>query len=304
MGSLILALLALLVGCGIGGWLAYRFKVTKTEELNKGIRRQNEEFYQETLRLEQERENEVQRLDREISSHRAQLEETIQQEASIVQSISQQEQDRASEAFLAYMETLELAYVDSEQEFDEKVSHLREELDKLKSARVASIQAALREKEMKEKEDFYKIHMTDNGLSDIEILEEVKPKLHKPEVLSKLIWTTYYQKETTNLCNNVIGQNTVCGIYKITDTITGMSYVGQSVNIAQRWKDHVKNALGAGNTTTTNKLYSAMRDSGIYNFTFEVLEIVPSAQLTTQEKYYISFYLSDQYGLNSNKGVK
>lgn len=32
----------------------------------------------------------------------------------------------------------------------------------------------------------------------------------------------------------------ICGIYKITNKETQQVYIGQSTDIAQRWKDHLK----------------------------------------------------------------
>jgi hypothetical protein len=63
------------------------------------------------------------------------------------------------------------------------------------------------------------------------MLENLKVSFHKPVVLSKLIWTQYFQKQMTDLCNRVFGKKQLCGIYKITNLITEECYIGQSVNI-------------------------------------------------------------------------
>jgi group I intron endonuclease len=59
----------------------------------------------------------------------------------------------------------------------------------------------------------------------------------------------------------------VCGIYKITDLITKQVYIGQSVDISRRWKDHIRYGLGI-NAPSTNALYKAMKKDGITEFTF------------------------------------
>ena len=59
-----------------------------------------------------------------------------------------------------------------------------------------------------------------------------------------VIWTTYFQKPMTALSNNVLGTDTICGIYKITNQNNDMCYIGQSVDIATRWKSHAKCGLG------------------------------------------------------------
>ena len=106
------------------------------------------------------------------------------------------------------------------------------------------------------------------------MLEKLKISFHKPVVLSKLIWTQYFQKQMTDLCNRVLGKQIVCGIYKITNTITGEQYIGQSKNIDDRWKAHCKCGLGI-DASATNTLYNNMQKYKVWNFTFELLEECP-----------------------------
>ena len=92
------------------------------------------------------------------------------------------------------------------------------------------------------------------------------------------------------------------GIYKITNLITKQVYIGQSVSIQDRIKQHLKAGLGI-DASSTNKLYKAMSQYGIWNFTFEVLEQCPREKLNEAEKRWIEIYRSDELGLNSNAGV-
>ena len=103
------------------------------------------------------------------------------------------------------------------------------------------------------------------------MLEKLKISFHKPVVLSKLIWTQYFQKQMTELCDRVLGKKTICGIYKITNLLTEQCYIGQSVNISDRWKQHCKCGLGI-EASATNKLYNSMQKDGVWNFSFELLE--------------------------------
>ena len=70
-----------------------------------------------------------------------------------------------------------------------------------------------------------------------------------------------------------------------TNLENGMSYVGQSVDIAERWKQHIKRGIGA-EAPTRNKLYPAMLQFGVENFTFEIVEECDSKQLDEKEKYW------------------
>jgi group I intron endonuclease len=80
-----------------------------------------------------------------------------------------------------------------------------------------------------------------------------------------------------------------------------MTYIGQSVNIADRWRSHIKRGLGA-DTPTRNKLYPAMEKYGVENFSFEILEQCDKTQLDEKEKYWITFYQGMEFGYNMKRG--
>ena len=150
---------------------------------------------------------------------------------------------------------------------------------------------------------FYCLQPTEDEIDDIQVLERVKPKLRQPRILSMLIWSTYFQKPMTALCNNVLGVAIVSGIYKITNQETGECYIGQAVDVAKRWKDHAKYGLGI-DTPANNKLYKAIQEYGIWNFSWELLEKCNKELLNEKENYYIELYDSKNYGYNSSIGIK
>ena len=226
-----------------------------------------------------------------------------------------------NEAFCEYANVLEANYHESEAEYDELIEDLeaayderqdelaamldneRLELDKISRVRAAASQAQIKEKEIKEQSAFYCLNISKLDLDDIEVLERIKPKLHQPRILSMLIWSTYYQKPMTSLCNNILTKDIVCGIYKITNQTNDMCYIGQSVDIAKRWKDHAKCGLGI-DTPASNKLYKAMQEDGLHNFSWELLQTCDRDELDEREKYYIELYQSKEYGYNSTAGNK
>ena len=166
---------------------------------------------------------------------------------------------------------------------------IRAEIDKIRSSLSAGVEARLRDQEKKEKINFYKLYITETDLSDVKVLENLKPTLHKPVILSKLIWTQYFQKQMNELCDRVLGKESVCGIYKITNLLTEQAYIGQSVNVADRWKQHCKCGLGI--------------KYGVWNFSFELLEQVHQRNLLNEkEKFWIDMYQSNKFGYNSTKG--
>ena len=46
-----------------------------------------------------------------------------------------------------------------------------------------------------------------------------------------------------------------------------------------------------------------MREKGIDNFTFEILEKCSNKELNEKEKFYIDLYQTYDFGLNGNKGI-
>jgi group I intron endonuclease len=74
-----------------------------------------------------------------------------------------------------------------------------------------------------------------------------------------------------------------------------MCYVRQAVNIADRWKQHIKRGLGA-ETPTKNKLYPAMAEFGVENFTFEIIEECEKAQLNDREDYWQEYFKAKEFG--------
>ena len=180
---------------------------------------------------------------------------------------------------------------------------IQNELNKLKASLSAGVEARLREQQKKDKINFYKLSINDADLADVKMLENLKTSFHKPVVLSKLIWTQYFQKQMTELCDRVLGKKTVCGIYKITNLLTEQCYIGQSVNISDRWKQHCKCGLGI-EASATNVLYNSMQKDGVWNFSFELLQECPRNLLNEKEAFWIDTYSSNIYGLNTLKGIK
>ena len=203
-----------------------------------------------------------------------------------------------------YLSTIRQAAVDLQSQLNEKVSQLNKinsDINTFKATREALIQANLREQELLDTVGFHTISLSEQDITDINTLERIKPTLFKPEILSKLIWSTYFLQPVSSMCNNIFGTGKICGIYKITNLTTKEVYIGQSVDCAERIKQHIKAGLGIDNKGT-NKLYKAMQKTGVWNFAFELLEKCPREELDKKEKEYIAIYESDKFGYNSTKG--
>lgn len=91
------------------------------------------------------------------------------------------------------------------------------------------------------------------------------------------------------------------GIYKITNKITGKSYIGQSVNIATRWAAH-KSVSRSYETLDGNELHKDILELGIENFSFEVIEQISVDKLDQREIYWIQYYDTYYNGYNHTLG--
>lgn len=236
-------------------------------------------------------------------------------------SVVDNQKELSQKAFENYYTILETQYEKEENKYNEKIKDLesqyqefhqtldrefevvKDDLDKIKATRAAAIQAQLKEKEIEENASFYCLKVSDSDLKDIAVLETIKPKLNKERILSMLIWSTFFQRPMTTLCNQVIGTSVKSGIYKITNLKTKECYIGQAADLASRFKQHAKCGLDI-DTPAGNKLYKAMKEYGIWNFSWEVLEECPRQQLNEKEKYYIELYDSKNYGYNSISAPK
>lgn len=216
-------------------------------------------------------------------------------------SILDKNYEEKSDSYSKLILNLDEAYQNQQDNILQDLDKLKTELEDIKKQRTAILEAQIREKEIKEQKEFYCLPISAADRNDIQVLERVKTQLNKPRVLSMLIWSTFFQKPMTTLCNNVLGTSIICGIYKITNQIDNKCYIGQSVNVSQRWKEHAKCGLGI-DTPAGNKLYKAMMEEGIWNFSWELLEECSREQLDSKEKYYIDLYNACDFGYNSNKG--
>ena len=244
-------------------------------------------------------ENSRNHLNQELNNIRNNISETISQNKKISDS-----------AFRDYEKTLEQAYVATELSFDKRVEllnsemkSLQQDLDNLKETRAAAHEALLKEQEVKDNKDNYRLLPSQADLTDARRLEIVKRELNKPRILSMLIWQTYWQPLAKKQFPQILQDKTKCGIYKITNTITDECYIGQSVDIYKRWCEHCKCGLGI-DTPPGNKLYKAIQEYGLENFTFELLTECTQSELNEKDRYFIELYQADTFGYNSNKGVQ
>ena len=296
---------------------------TTKKKVDTAASNANKKIYEETERLKAEYEL-YKTTNETILSENNKLTTQIEEgkkHLSTIQNAIDNQQEMSSNAFKNYCDILEKRYKEVEEEHDMEIEALntaysnlqlkllreadevRSDLDKIKATRTAAIEAARREKDIENNLTFYCLDISDADKRDIAKLEALKPSLNKPRVLSMLIWQTWFQKPLKALSANVVGATDATGIYKITNIKTKECYIGQAIHIKDRFVEHAKCGLGI-DTPAGNKLYKAIQEFGLWNFSFEVLEECPREQLNEKEKYYIDLYSSYDYGYNSTRGNK
>ncbi len=206
---------------------------------------------------------------------------------------------RNREEYLAeYLTTMEEAakeYNNTIVNKKEELVLLTQKLEEMRELVSAAVEANLRKQQEKDKENFYRLVLSEQDLNEIKKLREIIPLLKDPEALNKVIWTIYYQKPYTDLIGRVFQGKRPSGIYKITNVENGMVYVGQAACVPERWSQHIKRGLGA-EPITRNKLYPAMIATGVENFTFELIEECPREKLNEREQFWQDYFHAKTFG--------
>ena len=319
MLTLVVAVLSLIIG-GLLIYLVLRPRLNNIQKLNEEVARQNIQLKAENLDLDDQYtilSTAVKVLSskkEEIENSLTSLQNQAQQSADIFYKQSMenaktklvydlnQEQFKYEKAKEECQNIYESTLADCSLELSTLINSKKEELNKLDeeiylhSREVAAaVDAAKRAEEIKTKADFYKLQLPQIDIDEIKLLRSIEPKLRDKDILNKVIWKSYYEKPTTDLIGRVIGSGVHTGIYKITNLENQMCYVGQAVDLAARWKQHIKRGIGA-EPPTRNKLYPAMLSIGVENFSFEIIEECSREELDAREDYWQEYFKSKEFG--------
>lgn len=210
------------------------------------------------------------------------------------------EEKRKQELLQQQLDDFITSAAETKKSVNEEIEELKLLLKEYKSKRDLINQAIVHEKEIHEQQDFYRIVLNESDKEDIQLLNTIEMRLHSREALYKLIYDVFYKKPLNDMINRVLQGKEFCGIYRITNLKTNEAYIGKSTNIKTRWQNHCKTAIGLDGMART-KIHSAMKEYGIDNFSFEVLEKCTKETYSEREKYWINFYETNVYGYNIQK---
>lgn len=250
--------------------------------------------------------NDITSWERQNSIIKENAKKQIQEQINTYKQKASYEVERYIESLQIQKNNEQINFENQKNQYQNQLNSVKNELDKLKSTRAAAHEALLKQQQVKDNKQKYCLIPNQNDLDDIYKLQRIKKDLHKPRILSMLIWQTYWQPLAKKQFPQILGTAaTKTGIYKITNLKTNDCYIGQSLDIYKRWCQHCKCGLGI-DTPVGNKLYKAMFQYGLQNFTFELLEECPKDALTLneKEKYFIELYDAKNFGYNSTGGNK
>jgi chromosome segregation ATPase len=183
----------------------------------------------------------------------------------------------------------------------EEIKRLFDEIEDYRTKREAINQEILRSRAINEQQEFYRIQLTPDAKHDIDIINSIRPQIYKFETLNKLLYDNYISKPAKEMTKRVLQGKDPSGIYKVTNIETKEIYIGKSVTVASRWINHIKAAEGLDGVADS-QFQRALRQYGVENFTWELLEEVSKEKLGEREKYWITFYDTTHYGYNMKVG--
>ena len=275
-------------------------KASRTVEKNLVASLENERV----LNQLNERKESLKQLGKTIDSQKMALDSIVQ----AAESMKNEAESQVKEYYETKKKELDDEFSRYEQDISNQMKQIlaqkEEEKNKLQEIidkQLAYIKAQQRQEEINNQKDYYRLVISEDDKSDIKILRDIQKLLVRKEGIDKIIYEVYYRPAYNTLMSHLFDTtDKVSGIYRLTDLRTGQSYIGQGVDLRERFKQHIKTSLAFSGAT--NKLYKAMQESGQFNFTFEILEEVPKASLNEREAYWINLYKTKEFGLNSTKG--
>lgn len=155
------------------------------------------------------------------------------------------------------------------------------------------------------------IRLTEADKNDVRDLRRLCRGMKCENAILKATFDVYVKPEVERLIRDQ-GVAGVSGIYRIwrKSGEREISYIGQAVDIGERWKTHAKRAWGIDNTGRI-MLYQAMMESGIEEWHWELVEAVQEPKcgsgaegttLSERERYWGGFYGVKELGLNKKLG--
>lgn len=232
------------------------------------------------------------KLKKESAMHRELLQRELAERTKDFKRIAEQE-------IKAMEEKKEKVLFDSAAEIDMLEKETQKIVEKLINEQNAINQKISDNLKTINEKDLGRIKMSEIDLLEVAEIESVIKHFRNPIHIRKALFEAYYRNSVREMINLITNGERISGIYKITNVLTDQCYIGQSVNIGDRWLSHIKRGLGT-EPLTNNLLYPAMMKDGVINFKFEILEITDA--LGERERFWGDVYAAKIIGYNLRVG--
>lgn len=210
--------------------------------------------------------------------------------------------ENASQKIQAIEDNCKLTIEQKELETKAIIEGLATQLENERKKYLSVIETVQNAQSDEEKDKYHHIQISKAAQEDINyLLNNVANRLSNPDILYKLIWSEYIQKPTNDMLDFILPQRDCPGIYKITNDKNKKAYIGRSTSVRKRLTDHIKSAVGIS-TIADQQVHKVMREEGLWNFKFELIETCEKTQLGEREKYYIDFFKTQSWGYNAIGG--
>lgn len=317
MGIILLILCIIVIAATFYYRVKYN-KITALQNLNQKIRYRQDTLTEVEQELSEalttasmyqtlnfEKKEELTKLETDISAKTAEL-KALSASLQTVRDSNEIEKAKICEEFAEKIQELNTQHQALMRLKNEEVKNELAQMDaKLENERhkyLSVIETVQRSQSDEEKDLNRHIQISSTDRSDINyLLNHVAEELRNPDILYKLIWSEYIQKKANEMLDYILPSRECSGIYKITNDRTKQAYIGRSTSVRKRLTDHIKSSVGI-NTIADQRVHQAMRDEGIWNFTFELIEECSKEQLSEREKYYINFFSTEKLGYNQKAG--
>lgn len=302
VGQFFIQNLIFLIICGIIIlWVRKKYKIYIKNILKNDVKiKENQELDSE-IKIKK---NELEMLNTQFSFLQ-EMNESLKKgnEQSAIE-IQERNKELIIKAKIEYEEkirTLQSLFAIEEEKLQEQLNNVAKVLEDNKSKQQAIVNMY---KEQEAKEDVQRFHsvlLMQEDINDIHELTLICEKIRNKTAVNKLIWDIFLKNPVDEMLDRVYGKGKQAGIYSILHKENHKRYIGQSVDIRQRVKNHIKGSLGLGNIAD-QLVHTAIREDGIENFIFEFIEPCEKSDLNEREKYWIGYFSSNEYGYNKTKG--
>ena len=206
-------------------------------------------------------------------------------------------QDRVAAVQVLADEKIQIAndVIGLQQEYQQwfvEVSSIKNELDEFKRSHWATMEALRRESE---NEVGWELQISPQEKRLVEVLEGLKKNYFElASDLSGIEWKRVWLPKIQELCGRE-GLDGKMGIYRLSvKGDEGRCYIGQAVNVKERWYTHIKKMVGV-DSKGSERVYE-YRPNEVW---WEVVEEVGDrSRLDERERYWIEFYGAKEWGLN------